>query len=141
MMKEVGPGADARSGCGKLEKGVASQTAGGVPGEEGLGSLQMAAQPKGQWRSRSWITCVNHWLTTAGYGEDCTGHLTAAHRAHGDQLSRVSATARSNDCPPLQQGVPGRCAGGWGELQRAQPGEWPRKLQGAGSILGRKHAR
>ena len=41
-MNEAAPGADARSGCGSSEKGVASHTAGGVPGEDGLGILQLA---------------------------------------------------------------------------------------------------
>ena len=39
MMKEVGGGEAARSGFGSSEKGVASDTAGGVPGEDGLGTL------------------------------------------------------------------------------------------------------
>ena len=41
-MNEVGAGEGIRSGCGSSEKGVASQTAGGVPGDDGLGILQFA---------------------------------------------------------------------------------------------------
>ena len=40
MIKDVAGGAETRTGCSISEKGVALQTAGGVPGEDGRGTLQ-----------------------------------------------------------------------------------------------------
>jgi len=40
MIKDAAGGAETCTGCNVSEKGVASQTAGGVPGEDGRGTLQ-----------------------------------------------------------------------------------------------------
>ena len=109
MMKEVGTGEGTRSGCASSEKGVASQTAGGVPGDDGLGSLQMATC--WYWLSslivRSWLV----WLPTAGWvcwNETNQGHVYG----HIVPSQQGPHARKDNGSSPLQQGVPVRRGSG-----------------------------
>ena len=72
MIKDVAGGAETRTGCSISEKGVASQTAGGVPGENGRGALHLYERLRSDHVRSQWqpCDCVNAVCPALWQGTD-----------------------------------------------------------------------